>query len=345
MQKKSLNTLSMAALMALGTTTSAYACNAAHVLGVGSASSAYTISANTMRKGSFFVGINTEKVQNKTLSDTSIIKAMQAGSEHLHNIDTIDSHAISFAYGISDKLSLNLQLPYITRTNIRAGEDDGGGPEVHPHDDTAGLGDLSALLQYKVYDKGFKVAVLGGIKAPTGKDNIVQAGEALEADLLPGSGSWDLFAGSAITKDYENFSLHSNVLYKHNTKGTADSQLGDILSYNVAFSYNHTAHKPHELICLVEDHLPGSEKSKEEGHYSIASFIEFNGELAKKDSFDGVISENTGHNVIFATVGMQVATQDKYSFFFAVSKPISQDLNGLQNEIDYRASIGLGKSF
>lgn len=185
MQKKSLNTLSIVGLMALGTTTSTWACNAAHVLGVGSASAAYTVSANTMKEGSFFLGINTEKVQNVTLTDASIIKAMENGATHLHNIDTIDSHALSLSYGINDKLSINLQLPYITRTNIRAGEENLGVFEVHPHQDTAGLGDLSALLQYKVYDKTFKVAILGGIKAPTGKKDIVEEGEALEADLLP----------------------------------------------------------------------------------------------------------------------------------------------------------------
>ena len=341
MQKKSFNTLSMAALMALGITTSTWACNAAHVLGVGSASSAYTVSANTMKKGSFFLGINTEKVQNITLADATIIKAMENGATHLHNIDTIDSHALSLSYGINDKLSINLQLPYITRTNIRAGEEDAGSFEVHPHQDAAGMGDLSALLQYKVYDKTFKVAILGGVKAPTGKKDIVEAGETLEADLQPGSGSWDLFAGSAFTKDYDTFSVHSNILYKYNTKGVAESQLGDILTYNVALSYNLTKKKPHEIICLVDDH----KEVKHDSEYSVAAFVELNGENAEEDSFEGVTAKNTGHNVIFATIGMQVATHSNYAFFFAISKPIHQKFNGLQNEIDYRASMGIGKSF
>lgn len=341
MQKKSLNTLSMVGLMALGTTTSTWACNAAHVLGVGSASAAYTVSANTMKKGSFFLGINSETVQNDTLTDASIINAMQNGATHLHNIDTIDSHALSLSYGISDKLSINLQLPYITRTNIRAGEFNDPIYEVHPHQDTAGLGDLSALLQYKVYDKAFKVAILGGVKAPTGKKEIIEEGETLEADLLPGTGSWDFFAGTAFTKDYESFSVHSNILYKYNTKGVADSQLGDILSYNLAIAFNLTETKPHEIICLVDDH----KEIKHNSEYSVAAFIELNGENAEEDSFDGVIAKNTGHNVVFATTGMQIATHSNYSFFFAISKPVYQKFNGLQNEIDYRASIGLGKSF
>ena len=95
MKNNSINKLSIACLLALTTTSSTWACNASHVLGVGSGNSAtaYTISANTMEEGSLYVGVNFETVRNKNLSDSAILAALNSGSEHLHSIDTINSYA------------------------------------------------------------------------------------------------------------------------------------------------------------------------------------------------------------------------------------------------------------
>lgn len=336
MQKNALNKLTLISLLASATTTSTWACNGSHVLGVGGGHSAtaYTISANTMEKGGFYLGVNAETVRNKTLSDSTILEALNNGSEHLHAIDSVNSYSLSASYGITDDLTLNVQLPYVSRKGIRAGEIPAA---VHPHDDIEELGDASALLQYKVYDDKFKVALLAGLKAPTGKDDVTFEGEVLEADLQSGSGSWDLFAGIAFTKDYEDFSLHSDLLYKYNNKGAGNSELGDIFTYNVALSYNLIDHKPHVS-------LTGSEKENHYG-YSLDTFIELNGERAGEDRFNGSMSSNTGHDIIFATTGLQVSTEDNYSAFFSVSVPVYQDMNGVQNDVSYRATIGIGKSF
>ncbi|MDP3300879.1 MAG: hypothetical protein Q8S36_02820 [Sulfuricurvum sp.] len=339
MQKNSLNTLTLISLLASATATSTWACNGSHVLGIGGTHTAtgYTVSANTMEKGGFYLGLNAETIRNKSLSDSTILAALNSGSEHLHAIDSVNSYALTASYGITDDLTFNLQLPYVSRKGIRAGEVNGGVAEVHPHDDIKELGDASALLQYKVYDDKFKVALLAGIKAPTGKDNVIFEGEVLEADLQSGTGSWDLFAGVAFTKDYENFSLHSDLLYKSNNKGVGNSELGDIFTYNAALSYTLVDHKPH-------DSLTGS---KEENHYgySVDTFIELNGERADKDRFNNSIANNTGHHIVFATTGLQVTTEDNYALTFAVSVPVYQNMLGVQNEVSYKAMIGIGKSF
>jgi len=339
MKNNKLNRLSIASLLALTTVSSTWACNASHVLGVGSGNSAtaYTISANTMEEGGLYLGVNAETVRNKNLTDSAMLSALNSGAEHLHSIDTINSYALSASYGITDNLTINVQLPYVVRKNVRAGEDEGDGPEIHPHNDIEELGDAAAILQYKIYDDEFKVALIAGLKAPTGKDDFVFEGEVLEADLQSGSGSWDVFTGVAFTKDFEDFSLHSDLLYKYNGKGARNSELGDIFTYNAALSYNLIGHKSHDLLTKID----------EESHYgySVDTFIELNGEMAEKDRFDGAKASNTGHHVIFATTGLQVSTEDNYSLFFAVSVPVYQDMSGKQNYISYRSTIGIGKSF
>ena len=333
MQKKLLIATS---LWAIGTVTSTWACNGSHVLGGATTGAVYTISADTMEKGSFYLGINLETLQNKSLSDAQIIGAMQNGSSHLHSIDPVNSYSLSLSYGITDNLTLNTQLPYISRKNIRAGENNAG-YEVHTHGDVEDMGDISAILQYKIYDDVVKIALLAGVKAPTGKDDLKDNGEVLEADLQPGSGSWDLFAGAAVSKDFENFSLHSDILYKYNNTGVDGSQLGDVFTYNAAFSYKLFEHK--------HDHMLHKLEEEKEFGYSINIFLELNGEHAQKDRFNGNFADSTGHDVVFATTGLQLIGDAGYSLFFSVSKPIYQDFNGVQNDINYKSSFGIGKSF
>jgi len=335
MQKK---LLAVASVLAIGNVTSALACNGSHVLGGATAGAVYTISAETMEKGGLYLGVNLETVQNKNLSDARIIRALQSGSTHLHSIDAVNSYSLSLSYGITDNLTLNTQLPYSSRKSVRAGEAEDGEFEVHPHGDVEDIGDFSAILQYKVYDKDeVKIALLGGFKAPTGRDDLKDGDEVIEADLQPGSGSWDLFAGAAITKDFDNYSLHSDILYKYNNEGVDDSQLGDIFTYNAAFSYKLIEHDHNDMLHELDE--------EEEFGYSVNVFLELNGEYVKEDEFAGVSAENTGHSVVFATTGIELIGDEGYSLFASISKPIYQDFNGVQNEIDYKASFGIGKSF
>jgi len=148
-------------------------------------------------------------------------------------------HSASLSYGITGTSTVNVLLPYLEHLNIRAGELlDNMQSEVHSHGETGGIGDISAILQYKILDyERTTIALLAGIKAPTGKTDIQDKGEFLEADLQPGSGSWDYYAGAASSKHFNDFSLHSNILYKYTTQGDFESELGNVFSYNLAFSY------------------------------------------------------------------------------------------------------------
>lgn len=335
------NTLQTIGLLTLSTTIPSLACNSSHILGAGGAGAIYTLSAETMKKGDFFLGFNTENIKNHTLSDARIITAIENGSEHVHNVDSTATYALALSYGMTDELTLNLNLPYSVRRNIRAGEHEHDAlghehPEVHPHGDSRGLGDMSAILQYKFYDQdNLKLAALAGVKAPTGKTNVKDGTEELETDLQPGSGAWDLFAGGVISKNFDVFSVHSSVLYKYHTSNDVDVTLGDIFGYGVAFSY-----KLKEAHAHTFDH-----KKEEHFEYNLNIFLEFNGEYVQADSKHGVDIPNTGHHTLYATTGVQLFEESGYSAFAAFSLPMYQDLRGLQNKAQYRFSLGLGKSF
>jgi len=56
----------------LTVTTSAWACNSSHLLSAGGSGAVYTMTADTMKKGDFYMGINAESLQNNPLSDEVI---------------------------------------------------------------------------------------------------------------------------------------------------------------------------------------------------------------------------------------------------------------------------------
>jgi len=345
-----------ACCMILTGTTSVWACNSSHVLGVGGSGAVYTMSADTMSEGDFYIGFNTESLQNNSLSDAVIKSATLNGADHIHGIDAINMHSVSFSYGITDDLTMNVLLPYMERTNIRAGEhfeyaDGHDQTEVHSHGDTKGLGDVSAILQYKILDdEKNKIALLAGLKVPTGKTDIQDEGEYLEADLQPGSGSWDYYAGVVLSKHFNDFSMHTNILYKYTTKGDFESELGNVFAYNLAFSYKLIGEEesPYDFMKEEHDDHEGHDEHEENNEpfdFSLGIFLEFNGEYVEKDKQYGVAIENTGGNVVFMTTGLQMVTNNSYSAFFAVGIPIYENNNGIQNERNYKATIGVGKSF
>jgi hypothetical protein len=321
-----------------------WACNSSHVLGAGGSGAVYTMSADTMEEGGFYMGVNAESTNNTPLSDAEIEKAIANGSEHIHSIDSINTYSVSMSYGVTDLLTLNVLLPYVSRKNIRAGEhhvyvdDHGHGETVHLHGDSEGIGDLSAILQYKIYDADkTKMSVLAGIKTPTGKTDVYDGNELLESDLQPGSGSWDFFAGAAVSKDFEDFSLLSNILYKYNTEGKSGYQLGNVFSYNFAFAY--------KLLGDEHEHHVGEEHADEAFDYSVDFFIEFNGQYVQGDTNFGFDVENTGNHVLFATTGFQFISNKDYSAYIAIGVPIYEDYTGVQSEMKYKATLGIGKSF
>ena len=143
-------------------------------------------------------------------------------------------------------------------------------------------------------------------------------GERFETEFQPGSGSWNPIVGIAATKRFNSLSLDANVLYTFATKGAQDTNLGDVLSYNLAFSYR-VLNEPVAWDLVIEA----------------------NGEWKGKQEVDGDKDENSGENVIFLSPGIRVSWNEKWSAFISVGFPVSQDLNGIQNETNMRTAVGI----
>jgi hypothetical protein len=155
-------------------------------------------------------------------------------------------------------MPVGFNLPQVTRTNIREGAHpiaDAGHDEhealakeerlEHPADDVheisqlgdaSGLGDLTIYSQYRFIganDTRLHASTLLGLKAPTGTTDVVSdEGHRIESEHQPGSGSWDVLAGLAVTRQWTSVTLDSSILYSFAGDGSQDSNLGDVFSFD-----------------------------------------------------------------------------------------------------------------
>jgi hypothetical protein len=332
----------------------------AHHPGIGgneNAGPVNTIAAATLEQGRAAISIVHEFIKVRALSDASMAAAVTPET-HVHSLKSIASVAASFAYGVTDDLTVSLRLPWVRRSGMR---------EAHLHDpmdpvsfhqlgDTAGLGDLTAIAQYRFLNdrvRGTEAAVLLGVKAPTGRTGERTDGGALfDAEFQPGSGAWDGIAGAALSRRLGGpLSLHANVLYLLAGTGAQDTNLGDRFLYNVALVYRlsgadgvavgalaHSephAHGPFPHAHKVPPPPPGP---------ALDAMLELNGEWHAKMKSEGVRDPNSGGNTLYLSPGLRLSV-DRWSGYVSVGLPVVNDLNGTQAKPGWRVLTGASMGF
>jgi hypothetical protein len=343
-----------------------------HPSGVGSTGGAgpiNTISASPLDKGETAASIAFEWIKFDPLSNAFLADfgATHGHDVHVHSLSSIMAPAISFGYGLTADFTLSARLPVVVRTDIKeaAHEHPGGGaPAVGTVDflgDSAGIGDLTLLGQYRFYNNRAtrtELALLLGVKAPTGvTDRHTDTGELFDAEFQPGSGSWDGLFGAAVTKRIGPWSFDANVLYVLVTEGTQNTDLGDRLLYNAAVSYRLMRGASEGVAAMKLGALPdpmwhGGPGSHQHGHVhqeastgpSLDLVLELNGEWHAKQVENGVKDPNSGGNTLFLAPGLRLS-KDNWSSFVSVGVPIINDQNGIQAEPEVRVVTGLSVTF
>jgi len=343
-----------------------------HPSGVGSTGGAgpiNTISASPLDKGETAASIAFEWIKFDPLSNAFLADfgATHGHDVHVHSLSSIMAPAISFGYGLTADFTISARLPVVVRTDIKeaAHEHPGGGaPAVGAVDflgDSAGIGDLTLLGQYRFYNNRAtraELALLLGVKAPTGvTDRHTDTGELFDAEFQPGSGSWDGLFGAAVTKRIGPWSFDANVLYVLVTEGTQNTDLGDRLLYNAAVSYRLLRGAADGVAAMRLGALPdpmwhGGPGSHQHGHVhqevstgpALDLVLELNGEWHAKQVENGIKDPNSGGNTLFLAPGLRFS-KDNWSSFVSVGIPIINDQNGIQAEPEVRVVTGLSVTF
>lgn len=297
-----------------------------------------TIAAPTMQRGTWGAGIRTEIIENDEFNNQKLVNYAAQGIEGVHSVDRIINTSLAFGYGVTDDLTVSVRLPYVERKNIRESEIEDGEAEAHAHGDSSGVGDLLLFGQYRVLKTdSTDVAMHLGIKAPTGEtDDKDNAGHRFETEFQPGTGSWDFLVGSAISHVNNKFGYHANVLFNKTNEGSQSTEIGDILNYNFAMTYqlNGGGHSEHKH---VHHHDTDSTDIKWD------AIIELNGESRLKNKISGHSEQHSGGTALFVSPGLRV-TAENLSGFISVALPVVENMHGKQTDIDARVVAGFSLS-
>ncbi len=314
--------------------------NAHHVTVATPASAAgpiITESADTLKKGAIAFSIQSQTENYDEFSNERLEGFAAAGIEGVHNTDAAYVASLAVQYGVTDDFSIGIVAPYVLRYGIREGELEDGEGHADVLGDVRGFGDLVINAKYRVLNRtqdGLSLAFLAGVKAPTGETRESTDGHGLfEAEFQPGSGSWDPHFGIAAGGNVGPFSVDGNVRYTVATEGVQETDLGDNFAYNLGVSYR--------IGKGAHTHDDGTF----ERHHALDLVVELNGEWGERERIGPELDPHSGGTQLFVSPGLRYSSPMGWNSFLSVGFPVYEDLNGIQNDTDVRATFGIGASF
>ena len=218
-------------------------------------------------------GISYNRYDRKqlTLNGFLALDAIFLGNIAIENVES-DTVNYNFAarWGLSPRLSLNLDVPYIARKTIYQKGGAGGAAAAIAQEETdgAGLGDISASANFKLFgERGIwpETVLNVGVTAPTGREPYGIPWRVLERDAddfirfaVPekqptGNGLWQATVGLSAVKTTDPAILFGNIGYVRSFKRSFDDidanpdtvnpgevNLGDSYYFGagVAFAFN-----------------------------------------------------------------------------------------------------------
>jgi hypothetical protein len=317
------------------------AAQASHIqtqsIGTGRSTGIRVDAATPLERGRWSIGLNFEHADSDRLSDSELLALSEADEEaDLHSLASIVTLGLDLGYGVTERLTLGLRVPYLVRSDIVAPEhhheeEPSASSRARPlavHADgievggrSAGLGDVTAYAMWRVMGgegTGFNLSLLGGLEMPTGSDTRRgRNGERFEAEFQPGSDSWDPFAGVAVRAAVGGVMLAASSSYQLVSEGGQDVDLGDQWTYGAAAG------------------LPIGEV---EGT-SWTAVAELTGGWRDRLDEAGVAEANSGGSWLFFSPGITV--NGKYwSAYASWSIPLDGELHGDQDDLGDRVLVG-----
>jgi hypothetical protein len=284
-----------------------------------------TISPRTLAEDAFSMDVGFKYQRSESLSDQRLIDGATAGHD-IHSVDWLAEFFLGVSFGVTDKLTVSLSLPFEVIHGFRAGEDDGvNPPAVNEATSITGMGDATLLGKYSLLADPVELAVLFGIKIPTGNtgqhDNAL---ELLEPDHQPGSGSWDPLLGVAAGRQMDLFWIGSSVLYRITSRGRHDFTPGQQVVFSIKGEY--------QLLGLGKfPRLYGS--------------LELSETFTAKDKELSVKNQDTGGSIVGLGFGLRLRADEHMTLGATFTVPVYQGLYGEQHKERWEFLFGTAYDF
>jgi hypothetical protein len=305
--------------------------------GLGTASPIITGTGMTLPKGTWAVGERMQFINYDTASDAKLSGLATTYPDgdprnDVHSVSSLMSPSLFAAYGLTDRLTLGVLLPFQLRSNVRS-PDEADPTTVNKLGSSSGIGDTTFFAEQNVYrsaDNLSHLSLVAGLKTPTGATNVNSSlGVPFEPHHQPGSGSWDPMFGLAFTQGMGRFSLDSSHMYMISTAGTRDANgnsvtQGDVLNYNIALSY----------AVGTAPIRSGLFASSNESRFTLVT--ELNGERREHQRAGGQSDPNSASNVVYISPGIRYAGGRNWNIGVSIGTPIVHDMKGYQDPPNYR---------
>jgi hypothetical protein len=315
--------------------------------GVGSGSGLNVFAPDTLDEGHGAVGFRILYTGPEHRSDQEL---EQLAAEHIraHNTNYNLNASLGVAYGITHRLTVSAELPYLRRDHLREGEHSQFGPvatnAVERLGTVSGIGDLDLLAKYRLTgEDGLRLALVGGIKSPTGSTHRHDLeGERLETEHQPGTGSWDPIVGASAAMKAGAVQLTASALYQFAGKGAQDTRLGDRLQGGVSIAHHFGKSKE-----PLHHHDDGEAEHHHhhEAHDSWDAFVELGGEWEGRQEIAGIVESASGGSWIYVAPGVRFNSRSGWSAGAAVALPLWQHIRNSHPDNRFRAMLSVGKSF
>jgi len=193
----------------------------------------------------------------------------------------------------------------------------------------AGLGDTTLSLKHRFYVNNFQgggiqLALLGGVKVPTGdhtqRDN---QGNLLPRSLQLGTGSVDVPVGLVFTAFKDRIGFNSSFRYQFNNESDG-FRFGDETKMNLALGYRLF---PKEFTSFQDKVLN--------------VYLEVNTVVSQRASLNDQNVPDSGGTLVFLTPGFQVVLNPRFLVEAAFQIPLVQELNGTQLGFAATANVGI----
>lgn len=291
-------------------TTSTYACETCTIPNLGK----YGPSVTSQDQRWFFKYILEGQVWHE--KEAGEAHELHHQGHHFHDKTKEYMHHMSLGNHLMDELTLLIEVPYVIRHSIEIDDHSILGSKQK----SEGIGDLHLIGLYKFWKEGESSADwVGGVKFPTGdtkEENTI--GTRFEAELQPGSGSYDYIMGGISKTKINESALTANLVYVLKTQGAQDYEFGDLLSASALWEFLNFNKWNSDIKIGLDTSLQYEQKHKDHG-------------AKTKDS--GGVTLLMGPSVT-AQVSPNVALLCSFHL------PAYQNLGGVHQELDFSWTAG-----
>jgi hypothetical protein len=309
----------------------------------GAAGPINAVPAGTLPVGMWAMSLRFDLIDLNKRSNAELQQLSAQGID-VHSTDREDSATLSVAYGLHEDVTVGASVPYLALRNLREADGAGG---IEDLGDVQGLGDLSVYGQVRVVNETLEddagtmeVALLGGLKLPTGADREHADGELLETEHQPSPHTLEPFAGVAATRSFERAAVTADFIYLKATQGSQRTDTGDLLKYDLAWSYRLS-----DELKRLHLHEDGSVHVHGTADQQWDVVLELNGSWHESVNVDGDVDKNTGGNVVLLAPGLRLSTTNHMSWFASYGVPVIDNVHGLEHKTDGVAVLGMSWTF